>query len=102
MRRENWLPGDLSQHPRTQTRLSHAPFHRDPKQGPADFSGTPDRPLHPVFHRDVGAFQLLRDARPAVAVHGELFQVEPVRCFQRLQVVHLAGLCHSADWRISG
>ena len=57
------------------------------------------RPLRAVFHRDVGALQLLRHAGAARAVHARSLQIQPARGLLRLQVVHQPRLPDAASGR---
>src|SRR4051812_36258148 len=55
---------------------------------PASYlSGAPGRAVRPVPDGDVRAVQLLRDARPADAVHGELLPLGAAVGLDHLQVV---------------
>src|SRR5262249_20698596 len=58
-----------------------------PRHDAADLPGPPGRAVHPVPDRDVGALQLLRHARPADAVHGELLPLGAGPGLDHLQVV---------------
>src|SRR5256885_5141695 len=67
---------------------------------PAPVLRSPARPLHAVFHRDVGALQLLRDAGIPHPVHDESARFHRSACRPRVRQLRLERLAHADHRRL--